>query len=96
MTPTERAARALARQHGGLLSGTGPSSPEAEEHASRRWRDYEQDVRTVLEAIRVPAPRMIIAGREATERDGEAVDLHDIHMAFVAMIDAALADAPGD
>lgn len=53
---------------------------------------YVPQARAVLQAMRVPSPEMIMAGKHEAGRHCRS--FHGIRVAFVAMIDAALADAP--
>lgn len=95
ISPLERAARAIATEIGVDPDRLITADDDAHVGLGLRqphlaWTRYVGTARAVLQAIQVPSPEMLRAGWNATKRDGAAVDHHDIHVAFVAMIDAAL------
>lgn len=76
MTQIERAARAL----------YAASNPESDEN-DQRWKTCIAGARAVIEAIRVPSPEMVRTGRMATRRGDSVVSHHDVHVAYMAMMD---------
>lgn len=84
MSPLERAARALAKQHHQPQFDQGNSSLHAGQYADRYWRDYVRQARAVLEAIREPSEDMIQAG-EAWQQHSS-----DVENLFSEMIKVAI------
>lgn len=71
MTPIERAARALAREHWDVQDLHGGTNKSSSQWVDERWRDYLPNARAVIAAIRDPSDEMIADGKDRMNVDPE-------------------------
>lgn len=87
-SPLERAARALAERHHQPLFDRGDSSLSPSQYADQYWRDYVEQARAVIEAIREPSGEML---NEAMRGPGKPTHTLSSGL-WVRMVDALLAE----